>query len=116
MLDYAVWAEVAKVQAADFRKLHDLACHSELDRPEVRCILGQREIGARPVIVREVAGEDAAEMSQDEHVIQALAPDRADEPLGERVLPRCRNGVTAVTGAWVLYTPGQCRRFGRVWA
>jgi hypothetical protein len=26
--------------------------------------------------------------AEDEHVIQALAPDRADEPLHERVLPR----------------------------
>jgi hypothetical protein len=27
-------------------------------------------------------------LAEDEHVIQALAPDRADEPLHERVLPR----------------------------
>ena len=42
------------------------------------------------MVVGEIAGQDAAEVSlaEDEHVIQALAPDRADEPLHERVLPR----------------------------
>ena len=43
-----------------------------------------------PVIVREVAGQDAAQVlfTKDEHVIQTLAPDGADESLRERVLPR----------------------------
>jgi hypothetical protein len=42
------------------------------------------------VIVREVAGQDAAQVAfaQDEDVIQTLAPDRANEPLREGVLPR----------------------------
>jgi hypothetical protein len=42
------------------------------------------------MIVGEVAGQDAAGVSlaEDEDMIQALAPDRADEPLRERVLPR----------------------------
>jgi hypothetical protein len=71
------------VQAADFGKLNDLACHGELDRPDVGGVLVEREVGPRLVIVAEVAGQDATEVSvaEDEHVIQALAPDRADEPL-----------------------------------
>jgi hypothetical protein len=42
------------------------------------------------MVVGEITGQDATEVSlaEDEHVIQALAPDRADEPLHERVLPR----------------------------
>ena len=78
------------VQAADFGKLHDLSCHGELDRPEVGCVLVQREMGTRLMVVSEVAGQDAAEVSlaEDEHVIQALAPDRADEPFREGILPR----------------------------
>jgi hypothetical protein len=41
------------------------------------------------MVVSEVAGQDAAEVSlvENEHVIQTLTPDRADEPLHERVLP-----------------------------
>ena len=81
--------DVAMVQAADFGKLDDPARRGALDRPEVWSVLVEREMGARPVIVSEVAAQDAAEVSlaENEHVIQALAPDRAYEPLHERVLP-----------------------------
>ena len=79
--------DVAVVQAADFGTLHDLPCHGELDRPEIGCVLVQREMGTRLMVVGEVSGQDATEVSlaEDEHVIQALAPDRANEPLHERV-------------------------------
>ena len=42
------------VQAADFWKLHDLARRGEFDGPEVGCILVEREVSARPVVIREV--------------------------------------------------------------
>jgi hypothetical protein len=82
------------VQAADFGKLDDLSCDGKLDRPEVGRVLVQREVGTRLMVVGEVLGQDAAEVSpaQDEHVIQALAPDRADEPLREGILPRAVRG------------------------
>jgi hypothetical protein len=68
-------ADVAVVQAADFGKLHDLPCHRELDRPEVGRVLVQREVGPRLIVVAEVSGQDAAEVSlaEDEHVVQTLA-------------------------------------------
>src|SRR6266849_4947614 len=83
-------ADVAVVQATDFGKLHDLPCHGELDRPEVGRVLVQREMRTRLMVVGEVSGQDAAEvlLAEDEHVIQALAPDGANEPLREGVLPR----------------------------
>jgi hypothetical protein len=42
------------------------------------------------MVVVEVSGQDAAEVSfaEDEHVIQAFASDRSDEPFRERILPR----------------------------
>ncbi len=42
------------------------------------------------MIVREVASQSAAQVpfAEDEDVIQTLAPDRAEESLRERVLPR----------------------------
>jgi hypothetical protein len=63
------------VQAADFGKLHDLACCGEFDRPDIWSVLVEREMGAGPMVVDEIAGQDPAEMSlvQDEDVIQALA-------------------------------------------
>src|SRR6185436_16898732 len=58
--------------------------------PGARGVLGEREVRSGLMVVGEVAGQDAAEVlfAEDEDVIQALAPDRADEPLRERVLPR----------------------------
>jgi hypothetical protein len=86
--------DVAMVQAADFGKRHDLTRRGELDRPEVWSVLVEREMGAGMVVVAEVSGQDAAEVSlaEDEHVVQTLAPDRADEPLREGILPRALGG------------------------
>ena len=66
-------------QAADFGELHDLPRCGRRDGPEVGCILVQGEMGARLVVVAEVPGQDAVEVSlaEDQHVIQAFAPDRA---------------------------------------
>ncbi len=76
------------MQATDFGNFHDPARLGELDGPDARRILVEREVSARPVVVREVAGEGAAQVpfAEDEDVIQTLAPDRADEPLREGTL------------------------------
>jgi hypothetical protein len=86
--------KIAMVQAADFWKLHDLADRGELDEPDVGCVLVEREVRASPLIVADVTGQDAAQVSlaENENVIQALAPDRADAPLRERILPRAVRG------------------------
>jgi hypothetical protein len=63
--------------AADFGKLHDLPCRGRFDRPEVGRALVQREMGTCLMVVGEVAGQDAVEVSlaEDEHVIETLASD-----------------------------------------
>jgi hypothetical protein len=78
------------VQATDFGNLDDHAELRPLDWPCVGCIFVEREVSSRPVIVREVPGQDAAQVpfAKDEDMIQTLAPDRADESLREGVLPR----------------------------
>ena len=93
------------VQAADFGKLHDLPRRGELDRPEVGCVLIEREVCARLVVVGEIAGQDAVEVSlaENEHVIQTLAPGRADNPLRERVLPRAVRGREDLTNPYALH-------------
>ena len=65
------------MQAADFGNLHDLPRRGELDRPEVGCVLVEREVGTRLMVVGEVAGQDAVEVSlaENENVIQALRID-----------------------------------------
>ena len=77
------------VQTADFGNLQDPARLGELNGSDVGGILVEREVRASLVIVREVPGQDATQMSfaQDEDMIQALASDRADEPLREGILP-----------------------------
>jgi hypothetical protein len=82
-------AQVAVVQAPDFRTLYDLAGRGGLDAPEAGCVLVEREVRARLIVVGEVAGQDSAQVSftEDEDMIQTLPPDRADQALGERILP-----------------------------
>src|SRR5882762_8206271 len=77
------------VEATDFANRDDLAEFRPLNWAAVGRILVEREVSTRLVIVREVAGQEAAQVpfAKDEDVIQALAPDGADEPLREGVLP-----------------------------
>jgi hypothetical protein len=77
------------VQAADFWNLHDRARRGELDRPEVGCVLVEREMDARVMVIGEVTGQDATQVSfvEDKNVVETLAADRADQALGERILP-----------------------------
>jgi hypothetical protein len=48
------------VQATDFGDLHDPSRVGELDWPGARRILVEREVRATPMIVLEIAGQDAA--------------------------------------------------------
>src|SRR5229473_3545962 len=82
-------ADVAMVEATDFANREDLAEFRPLNSPAVGCILVEREVSTRPVVVREVASQGAAQVpfAKDEDVIQTLAPDGADEPLREGILP-----------------------------
>ena len=78
------------MQATDFGNLHDSARRGELDGPDIRRILVEREMRASPVIVREVRGQDASQMplAENDSMVEALASHRADEPLREGILPR----------------------------
>src|SRR5881397_2922669 len=77
------------VQATDFGDGNDPAEVPPLNWPAVGCILVEREVSTRPVVVHEVASQGAAQVpfAKDEDVIQTLAPDGADEPLREGILP-----------------------------
>jgi hypothetical protein len=65
------------MQATDFGDLHDCADLRSLDRPPVWRILVEREVRSCAVIVREVAGQDTAEVPLAEHedMVETLAPD-----------------------------------------
>ena len=78
------------VEATDFANRDDPAEFRPLNSPAVGCILFEREVSTRPVVVREVLSQGAAQVpfAKDEHVIQTLAPDGANQPLRKGVLPR----------------------------
>jgi len=65
------------VEATEFGNLHDPARLGTLNDPEVRRILVERQMRASAVIVREVAGQSAAQVpfAEDQNMIQTLAPD-----------------------------------------
>ena len=88
-LAQAALPDVAMVEATDFGNRDDPAKFRRLDWSSVGRILGEGKVRARPVIVREIAGQGAAQVAfaEDEDMIQTLLPDRADQPLCEGILP-----------------------------
>jgi hypothetical protein len=78
------------VQAADLGNGHDRAERGWRDRPGVWRVLGEREMRSRLVIVREVSGQHARQPGfiHDDHMIETLASNGADDTLHVRVLPR----------------------------
>ncbi len=61
-----------------------------LDGARLRRILLEGEVGARAVIVAEVAAQTTSKVClvQDDDVVEKLAADGADQSLGERARPR----------------------------
>ena len=59
--------DVAMVQAADLGKLHEPSCHGKLDLPSVGCVLVEREVRPRLMVIGEIGREETAEMSLAEH-------------------------------------------------
>jgi hypothetical protein len=93
------------VEATDFTKRDDPAECRPLNWPTLGRILVERQVGARPVVVREVASQGTAEVpfAEDDDVIQTLAPDGADEALREGVLPGAVRRRQDFTNAHVRY-------------
>ena len=77
------------VEATDFANRDDPPEFRPLNWPGVGRILVERQVSARLVVVRKVASQGTTQVlfAEDDDVIQALAPDGADEPLREGVLP-----------------------------
>src|SRR5207249_9133618 len=93
------------MEATDFGNRDDRAEFRRLNWAAVGRILVEREVSTRPVVVREVASQGAAQVpfAEDEYVIQTFAPDGADEPLREGVLPRTVRGREDFTDAQALH-------------
>jgi hypothetical protein len=83
-------SRVAVVQATQVRPGNNLPLFGWLHGSCNRGIPLQRQMRAGFVVVREVLGQNAAQvlLVQHYHVIQALAADRADDSFSVRILPR----------------------------
>ena len=82
-------SRVAMVQAADVRNDNHGTSVWRLHVSRRRCIAVQRQMGAGIVVIIEIRGEKAFEMSvaHDDHMIEALAADGADEAFDVGILP-----------------------------
>ena len=78
------------VQAPDLRQLDDPTEFLPLHSSGLRRIPSQRQMAARAMVVVEVAAQYAAEMSlvENDHMVQAFLPNRSDQALNVRRLPR----------------------------
>ena len=81
---------VAMVKTADLWNRDHLAAVRRIDGASIRAIFVEREMCPRAVIVIDVRRQGAAQMAfvDHEYVIQALATNRADDPLDVGILPR----------------------------
>ncbi len=77
------------MESANLRKGDDLACFGALDRPGDRTVLTQGQVSTRAEVVVEVGCENAPQvpLADDDQVVEAFPPDRADHPFDEGVLP-----------------------------
>jgi hypothetical protein len=80
---------VVMVQTAQVFDLGDATALSRMNVSTSWAVHVQPLMRAPPVVVVEVAGEDAPQVSlvEHDHVIEALAADRADKALDEWILP-----------------------------
>src|SRR5262245_8371423 len=77
------------VEPADHRDGTDAAEVSSFELAMFGSVLREREMCSRPVVIVEVLGEYATQMTlaEDDHVIEALPTDGSDHSFNERILP-----------------------------
>ena len=78
------------VEPADVGQGDDAAVLGGLDGARLWCILLKREMRPRAVVVAKVAAQATTKvlLVEDDDMVEQFTPDGADQPFGERVLPR----------------------------
>ena len=82
-------ALIAVVKSADLRDRHDVRARWRLDFARTRAVVVEGLMRAGGVVVREVPAQPTAEVPFVDHddVIEAFPTNRADDALGEGILP-----------------------------
>jgi len=94
---------------------NNAAVFGRLDIAWVRCILVERKVCPRAVIVAEVAAQTTTEvlLVEDDHVVEQLAADGANYALGEVNTPTSRERCATAGGARRLEGEAVGLRFSR---
>ena len=84
------------MKAAQMGESNDPTLAGVFDVPSLRALLVQREMGSCRVVVSEVGAQEPFEMAVvvDDHVIEPLASDRANQTLGIGILPGRRGAMS----------------------
>jgi len=92
------------VEAADLGEGDNLASMRQLDLPRHGAVHVQGAVSAEGMIVMEIPGERTLEMpfSENEHMVEAFAPDAPDDPFNIRGLPWAPRGDYDLLDAHVL--------------
>ena len=83
------------VKSADLRDRHDAPARWRLDFARMRAIVVEGLMRAGGVVVREVPAQQTAEVPFVDHddVVEAFPTNRADDALGEGILPGRRGAI-----------------------
>ena len=98
---------VLVMKTAKVREGDDLSSLPVLDEARLRALLVQREMGSCRVVVSEVGAQEPLEMAVvvDDDVIEALAPNRADQAFDIGILPGVSAGRSGLL-RWQGCAPG----------
>jgi hypothetical protein len=104
-------ALIAVVKSADLRERHDAPARWRLDFARMRAVVVEGLMRAGGIVVGEVPAQQTAEVPFVDHddVIEAFPTNRADDALGEGILPMASLSRSRYLG-WV--SPGSFRPVG----
>ncbi len=80
---------IAMMKSANLWKGDNLALARRLSRARLRAILAERQMSSGSMVIVEVGGKNPPQVPliEDDDLVQALAPDRTDDPFDVRILP-----------------------------
>src|SRR4030095_3419538 len=81
---------ISMVKSTDLRNLNDPAQLVRLSGATFRCVLIQRQVRERFVIIAEITFEKSTQMVviEDDHMVQTFATNASDQSLHVAILPR----------------------------
>src|SRR6266404_4758666 len=102
------------MEATEYRSRYDPT--EPLDRAMDWSVLAQRKMSASLVVIRQIRPQDSPQVSfpEDDHMIEAFPPDRADEPFSVPILPRGPWRRGSIPDTHCSQTPDNCIAVNRV--